>query len=99
MLNEKLINSTNDVAIKGLTDIPLANGIGTFSPLKIYAKPNTEIFFKVETNLISRFYSEFFNTSNEFSNFNQKGNYIYVFSIFFLECDIGEIPINQFFYF
>lgn len=99
MFKEKLVNSTNDVAIQGLTDIPLVNGIGTFSPLKIYAKPNTEIFFQVETNLISRFYSEFFNTSNEFSDFNQNGHYIYVFSIFFQECNIGEIPINKFFYF
>ena len=73
----------------------LFQGEATFSPQKIFAHPDTEIFFKVTSVLILRYYAEFFSENASFSDFNLNGNYAFLFSIKFRECLIGEVFLSQ----
>ena len=88
-LNET--NSSTFQSIFGTTSSQISQGLAIINPLKIFAKPNSEVFFKVQTSLISRYYHEFFPINRNLSDFNLNQQYVYVFSIKFRECIIGEV--------
>lgn len=94
---KNIYNSTKGLtSIQGMSEIQIRNGIAIFSPIKIFAQPNNEIFFKVQTNSIPRYYSEFYDESNNnFSDYNFNDKYLYLFSIAFRDCVVGEIFIKQ----
>lgn len=101
-LKKNIYNSTKGLtSIQGISEIQTKNGEALFSPAKIFAQPNSEVFFKALTSSISRYYNEFFEfQNNSFSDFNLNNNYIYLFSVVFRDCVIGEIfieNINRFF--
>ena len=74
----------------------LTKGTSIFSSLKIYAKPDSEVFFKVIASDITRYYGEFFDLNNHYiSDSNVSNTYSYIFSIRFRECVVGEIYIEQ----
>lgn len=78
-----------------MSEISTDNGEAIFSPIKVFAQPNTEVFFKAQTSSVSRYYNEFFDGNNNFSDYNFNGNYMYLFSMVFRDCVIGEVFIEQ----
>lgn len=90
------MNSTKGFRnIQGITEMSLSQGETVFSNFRISALPNTEMFFKVETSEISRFYSEYFVSTGNLSDYEYSKNYKYIFSMKFRQCEIGEIYISQ----
>jgi len=81
--------------IEGVKSLTLKNGEATFSPLAIFSKPDTEVFFKATTPFISKYYTEYFQNNTNLSDFNFNQNYYYIFSITFRDCIIGEIFLSQ----
>ena len=78
-------NSSSFQSIFGTTSSPLSQGTAMINPLKIFTKPNSELFFKVQTSLITRYYEEFFPNQRNLSDFNLNQQYFYLFSIKFIE--------------
>ena len=68
--------------MEGSKALQIVNGKASFSSLKIYAKPNSEVFFKVTTSAITRYFGEFLTSKNNFSNHNKSGEYSYIFSFY-----------------
>ena len=82
--------------IQGTKSNRLYSGKANFFPQKIFSKPNSEVFFKATSSIITRYYGEFFvQHLKNFSDFNFNQNYLYIFSIMFRECIVGEIFITQ----
>ena len=81
--------------MEGAKALQIKNGKASVSSLKIYAKPKSEVFFKVAISAITRYFGEFLASENNFSNQNDSGDYSYFFSISFRDCIIGEIFISQ----
>ena len=71
-------------------------GQAVFSPLKIFAKPNSECFFKLSSSKILKYYSKYLdNDEKSYSDLEINGKYVYIFSIKLRECKIGEIFITK----
>lgn len=81
--------------IEGVKTVEFSKGKAFFANLKINAQPNSEIFFKITSSSILRFYSEKFSNNPNISNFNLNNNYAYIFSIKFRKCERGEIFLKQ----
>ena len=93
-----LINNSNSSgfqSIQGVTQLSLIDGQAIFSPEKLFSHPNTEVFLKVTSPLILRYYSELFPGNKTLSDFNLKGSYAFVFSIKLRECIVGEVFLSQ----
>ena len=88
-------NSLGFQNIQGVSRLKLINGKSTFSPEKIFAHPNTEVFLKVTSSRILRYYTELLSTKSTLSDFNINGNYAFIFSIKLRECIVGEIFLSQ----
>ena len=86
---------SNFKMIDGSKSMFLSQGRANFSALKIFAKPNSEVFFKVTTDRISRYFAEFFDTNNYFTHGNIGNEYAYIFSIRLRDCRKGEIFVQQ----
>ena len=82
-------NESNTKSITGITSLQLKKGTASFSKLSFFVQPDTEAFFKVSSNSITRYYSEFFPSETNISDFQLKNKYIYIFSIQFRKCEIG----------
>ena len=82
-------------AIEGAKSLTISEGKVYFSSLKIFSKPDSEVFFAISTTKITRFYSEFFVSEKNFSDNSDNLKYSYVFSIKFRNCIIGEVYIEQ----
>ena len=86
-----LINNSNSSgfqSIQGVTQLALNEGQAIFSPEKLFSHPNTEVFLKVTSPLILRYYSELFPGNKTLSDFN-------LFSIKLRECIVGEVFLSQ----
>lgn len=81
--------------IEGRKTIEFNEGKAQFSSLKIYAKPDAEIFFKITSSSITRYYSEYLLNDSNISDQNLNNNYAFVFSIKFRKCQRGEIFFSQ----
>lgn len=96
MFDSSKATISSSLIIEGGNSLTLSKGEGIFTPSKIFALPNSKAIFMVSTPAITRFYKEFFDkTSLEMSNFNENGQYFYIFSLEFRECRIGEVFISQ----
>lgn len=91
-----LSNYQNSLNIQGVKSVIVKEGKSSFSSLKIFAEPDTEVFLKITTPLIKRYYSEFldYNKTN-FSDQEFSGEYYYILSFQFRKCQKGEIYLNQ----
>ena len=88
-------NTTGFQNIQGVTRLKLHEGQAVFSPEKIFAHPNSEVFLKVTSPLILRYYSELFFQSSNLFDLNITRNYAFVFSIKLRECIVGEVFLSQ----
>ena len=94
----QLNNIKNDSSFKmlvGTKSFTLVKGKANFSSLKIYAKPNSEVFFKVTTTSISRYFAEFFQHNQDLTDSNIENQYAYIFSLYFRDCIKGEIFLEE----
>ena len=81
--------------IQGVKSIFWSHGSASFSNLSFFAVPNTEVFYKISTSAISRYFSEYFGKNPDLTDFNQNNQYAFLFSIHFRKCQLGEIFIKQ----
>lgn len=81
--------------IQGVTRLKLHEGQAVFSPEKIFSHPNSEVFLKVTSPLILRYYSELFFQNPNLFDLNITRNYAFVFSIKLRECIVGEVFLSQ----
>ena len=85
--------------IEGPQSVIVREGRADFSTIKFFAEPNSEVFFKVTADTISRYFTEYFPTNDNLTNSNLVNIYAYIFSIKFRDCIKGEIfksQINRF---
>ena len=88
-------NSSGFQSIQGVTQLKFAKGQTIFSPEKLFSHPNTEVFLKVSSPVILRYFTEFFAGQQTLSNINIKGEYAFIFSIKHRECIVGEVFLSQ----
>ena len=88
-------NSSGFQSIQGVTQLKLTKGQAIFSPEKLFSHPNTEVFLKVSSPVILRYFTEFFAGQQTLSNINIKGEYAFIFSIKLRECIVGEVFLSQ----
>ena len=93
-MNQLLMSPTGFQNILGISNLKVSKGQAFFTPSKIHSKPNTEVFFKVTSPTILRYYSEYF-SSNDLSHLNIDGTYAFIFSIKFRDCIVGEVFLSQ----
>ena len=95
---KNFINEDYDSSFKmidGSKSMLLSNGSAIFSHLNIYAQPDSEVFFKVTTDSISRYFAEFLNNDNYLTDSNIENKYAYIFSVRIRDCIKGEIFVHQ----
>ena len=88
--------------IQGVKSIMWYQGVASFQNLSFFAEPISEVFYKISTPAISRYFSEFFEKNINGTDYNQNNRYAHLFSITFRKCELGEIfikQINRFFFF
>ena len=88
-------NSSGFQSIQGVTQLKLTKGQAIFSPEKLFSHPNTEVFLKVSSPVILRYFTEFLTGQQTLSNINIKGGYAFIFSIKLRECIVGEVFLSQ----
>ena len=88
-------NTSGFQNIQGVRRLQLHECQAVFSPEKIFSHPNSEVFLKVTSPLILRYYSELFFQSSNLFDLNITRNYAFVFSIKLRECIVGEVFLNQ----
>ena len=94
----KLLKDSNNLDfrnIQGATRLKLVNGQATFTPEKFFAHPDAEVFFKVSSPTILRYYSELLSINSTLADLNINDNYFFIFSIQLRKCIVGEIFISQ----
>lgn len=82
-------------SIQGITRLKLDQGQAIFSPEKIFSHPNSEVFLKVSSSAILRYYSELFSNNATFADRNITGEYAFIFSVKLRECIVGEVFLIQ----
>ena len=88
-------NTSGFQNIQGITRLKFLNGQAIFSPEKFFAHPNSEVFLKITTPNILRYYNELFSTNSNLFDLNLYGSYAFVFSIKLRDCIVGEIFLSQ----
>ena len=95
-ITENLASIQPEAVFTGVETQKLLNGSFNFSEAMITSQPPSNIWLKVKTDLIPKFFTDLFTNESFFHKNDQStGGYYFFFKVFFRECIAGEVYANQ----